>query len=281
MMAFLEDQDEDPAKQRVVYQFFGSFTRSFISMFEIAFHNHAPIMRKIIENVDERWAIYFLLYKCVVGLSVMKVISGVFMHETFKVCSEDDELMIIQKKRDKENWTRKMHMLYSKLNKNGDEALERWEFLEMMKEPWLHTWLSAMELDFNDPEALWELLDDGDGNLTAEELVKGVSKLRGSAKSADMHRGLKELHDAILLVKDMHLKTEAHHAETKEMDKERHGQILQMLSAEEKFVEDALVAETEMVDQRLSELNAEAAGGPALPSRGSATSAPPARIITF
>ena len=49
-------------------------------------------------------------------------------------------------------------MLYSKLNKDGDEALTKPEFLEMLKDPWLRTWLSTMDLDVSEPEVLWHLL---------------------------------------------------------------------------------------------------------------------------
>jgi len=188
LMPYLEDLDEDPAGQRAVYQFFGSFSRSFFSMFDMAFHSHAPIMRVIMEKVDEGWAVYFLAYKCLVGLSVMKVITGVFLHETFKVCSEDDVLMIMQKKRAVKTNTRKMSKLFASLNDDGGTTLTWDEFQDVLTNDWVRMWLNAMGLDTSNAARLWYLLDaSGDGELTAEELVKGVSKLKGSATSCDMN----------------------------------------------------------------------------------------------
>lgn len=60
-------------------------------------------------------------------------------------------------------------------------------------------WLSAMELDVHDADLLFELIDhpdDGESTLSAEELVAGVGRLKGSARRLDMevlHRDVKEL----------------------------------------------------------------------------------------
>merc|ERR1712224_859782 len=43
-----------------------------------------------------------------------------------------------------------------------------------------------MEIDVNDAQAVFHLLDDGDGTLAAEEVVRGFAKLKGPARAADM-----------------------------------------------------------------------------------------------
>jgi len=180
-------------QRRQVYKYFGTFTRALVTIFEISFASHVPVCRTVMENVDEGYAIFFLIYKCVVGLSIMKVITGVFLHETFKVCSEDDELMIIQKKRAMEEHKKKMEKLFARVDESGDGVLSKDEFTKVMKDEWVKTWLSAMDLDTSHVERLWKLVDDGDGNVTAGELVKGVSKLKGAAKSVDMNHIVHEI----------------------------------------------------------------------------------------
>lgn len=38
----------------------------------------------------------------------------------------------------------------------------------------------------NDVDILWKLLDDGDGALSLDELVRGVGRLKGGARSIDL-----------------------------------------------------------------------------------------------
>ena len=123
------------------------------------------------------------------SLSIMKVISGVFMHETFKVCGENDDLMIIQKKRTTAEYTKKMTKLFKRAAGDGGASITREQFEKLMQDQWIRTWLSAMEINVNNVERLWILLDDGDGRLTAEELVKGLARLKGGAKSIHVWGG--------------------------------------------------------------------------------------------
>merc|ERR1719235_2338783 len=56
-----------------------------------------------------------------------------------------------------------------------------------------------MDLDITNIDRLWTLLDaSGDGELTAEELVKGVARLKGTAKSVDMNH-LVGQHDKVVM----------------------------------------------------------------------------------
>jgi len=201
---FFQDAEYTEAQRTAVYVYFGSFTRSFISMFEIAFASHALITRTVMENVSETWAVYFCAYKCVVSLSVLRVISGVFMHETFKVCSEDDELMIIQKRRAHATHVKKMKKLFQHVNSDADDGLSWPQFEAVLRDDWVNMWLSAMDIDVSNVERLWSLLDDGDGCLTADELVDGVTKLKGSAKSVDMLAHIREMDVLGSRVADIH-----------------------------------------------------------------------------
>jgi len=181
------DDDHMPIDQRMnIFTHFGTFTRAFISMFEITFAGHAPVTRAVLENVGEGSAFALLVFKLIVSLSIMKVITGVFLHETFKVCSEDDELMIVQRQRVVNQHRKKMKRLFSNLNRDGDDALSWDEFEELMNDNWLRQWLQSMEIDTNHLRRLWALLDNGDGRLTADELILGVGRLKGSARSIDM-----------------------------------------------------------------------------------------------
>jgi len=50
-----------------------------------------------------------------------------------------------------------------------------------------------MELEGGDHHLLFSLIDDGDGKMTLDELVAGVAKLKGAARSIDMVQVLRSL----------------------------------------------------------------------------------------
>eukprot|EP00438_Fugacium_kawagutii_P034122 Skav214381 [mRNA] locus=scaffold4284:94835:110044:- [translate_table: standard] len=61
-------------------------------------------------------------------------------------------------------------------------------FKQMTEHKEVSAWLSSMELDVSDPKKLFNLIDNvkRDGTVSLEELIYGVGRLKGPAKSLDM-----------------------------------------------------------------------------------------------
>merc|ERR1719469_1384804 len=90
---------------------------------------------------------------------------------------------MMQKERATKLHSRKMRKLFQHADDDENGALSLAEFRDVMDDKAVRTWLSSMELEVADVDTLFSLLDDGDGRLTAEELVVGVMRLKGSARN--------------------------------------------------------------------------------------------------
>ncbi|CAE7505743.1 Scn8a [Symbiodinium natans] len=179
-------------RQEIVYTYFGTFSRSLLTMFEITLANWPPVCRVLTENVTEWFMIFFLIHKVTMGFAVIGVINGVLMQETFKVASYDDTIMMRTKQKAMENHIRKMQLLFEEADTSEDGRIDLQEFKEIVADSELKAWLGAMELDIRDVGEAWDLLQDSaqdkSGFLTAEQLVLGVAKLQGTAKSLDLQK---------------------------------------------------------------------------------------------
>merc|ERR1712007_90689 len=184
--SFVLDETADEATRMEVFKFYGTFARTMLTMFEITLGNWMPPCRALVENVTEWYMVFSLAHKLIIGFSMVSVITGVFIQETFKVASSDDKIMMRHKERAIKTHTKKMGALFDAANGTDDGYLDMDEFTTIMDDPSVRTWLSAMELDVRDSKKLFRLIDDGDGQLSAEELVKGVALLKGTAKSFDV-----------------------------------------------------------------------------------------------
>merc|ERR1712151_426925 len=101
------------------------------------------------------------------------VVNAVFMSETFKCASSDDTVMVKSRQRAARNYLREMRKLFAHVDRDGSGSMTKAEFLEAFQAPELHSWLSALELDTSDLPKLFSLIDNGDGAITADELVAG------------------------------------------------------------------------------------------------------------
>merc|ERR1712032_832229 len=81
----------------------------------------------------------------------------------------------------------KMRNLLSRADTSNDGIVEREEWREALQKDSVRTWLSAMDIEVGDPDLLFDFLDcGGDGRLTLQELIDGISRLRGAARSIDV-----------------------------------------------------------------------------------------------
>lgn len=186
--SFLRDSNNDPAARALVYQYYGTFTRTILTMFEIMFANWGPACRVLVENVSEWFSVFFLVYRCVMGFAVLNVVGAVFVQQALKTAASDEDLAFRQKERDIAAYNRKVRKLFCSIDGSGDGSISLDEFTKLVQSPKLKFWMSQLELEYHDLLSLFEFLDNGDGQITLVEFIEGAQRLRGSAKALDIWR---------------------------------------------------------------------------------------------
>jgi hypothetical protein len=168
-------------KHAIMYEYFGSFSRAFLTQLEITFGNFIQPVRVLTENVHEAYILYAVVHKTVLGFAVVGVLNAVFVQETLKAASLDDNLMVRQQIKKMQNHEKKMRLLFEEADRDGDGTLDMDEWMTVCQDDWVKVWLSAQDIKASDARSLFELIDDGDGRLTAEEIVSGTAGLKGAS----------------------------------------------------------------------------------------------------
>jgi hypothetical protein len=188
LQEFIENPMNPEEDRLTCYGYFGTFSRATLSMFECTFGNWVPICRFLHSKIDEKFAIIIMAWKLVVGIAVLRIIYGVFLHVTFACANADDEDVVNQRLREEKQYEKKMQTFFKKFD-GGTGYLTRPRFLEVLEHPKTRTWLSGfLDLEIHDAELLYDLVDDchGDDHITVERLVHGFWKVKGLARSVDM-----------------------------------------------------------------------------------------------
>jgi len=183
-----EDSPLNPEQKLQMWLYFGTYSRSLMSMFELALANWPEIGRFLQDEVHEGWMVLVILYKLSVGFAVVGILNAVFMQETFTAIEMDNNIMVEKKRRADKAHRKKMEALFKRADRNGDGCVGRLEFAIILRSPLIRIWLSSMNLDVSDGKLLFELIDSEhpDGKITCDELIHGVARLRGPARSIDV-----------------------------------------------------------------------------------------------
>jgi len=178
-----------------VYEYFGTFTRAMTSTFELTLANWPVICRLLSEEISEWFSLWVLVHRFALGIAVIGVLNGIFMQETLRAAASDDDIMVRTKERHRKMQRKKLADLFDILDHEADGKITIDEFNSIATSHTVRTWLAAMELSTDDLDNLFWLIDvDNSGGVTLDELMAGVDRLRGTARSLDLVTVMKHLH---------------------------------------------------------------------------------------
>eukprot|EP00913_Durusdinium_trenchii_P029720 g27853.t1 len=131
---YLVDPTVDIKNREAVFRYYGSFTKTLLTMFEVLFANWAPPCRVLIDNVSEWYALVFVIYRCFVNAvfvqSTMKARGADVLHTCFlfrwtQVAQADEEFILLEKKKAEQAYRRKaQEQMISQLQLEGAKLEE-------------------------------------------------------------------------------------------------------------------------------------------------------------
>jgi len=99
-----------------------------------------------------------------------------------------------------------MNALFTYVDSSGDGMITREEWNAKTHDKGLKLWLAAMGLTVTEDQAdaVFNLIDeDGNGELTAEELVAGLAALSGEARNIDVVTLMRDQRELFKLAKQV------------------------------------------------------------------------------
>eukprot|EP00928_Gymnodinium_smaydae_P033990 TRINITY_DN24194_c0_g1_i1.p1 TRINITY_DN24194_c0_g1~~TRINITY_DN24194_c0_g1_i1.p1 ORF type:complete len:624 (-),score=114.99 TRINITY_DN24194_c0_g1_i1:125-1960(-) len=168
------------------FSYFGTFSKTILTMAEITFANWVPVCRFLVESVGESFALFFIFYRCMVCFAVVRVIAAVFVAETNRIAAADGDLLIRRKEKFKVEQLQKIRNMFMQLDANGNGVLSATEFQSLVEDPKFKPVVAALDVDKNDVMELFHALDGGDGEISVDEFVGGLLRIKGGSRGLDI-----------------------------------------------------------------------------------------------
>eukprot|EP00747_Dinoflagellata_sp_TGD_P125198 gnl/TRDRNA2_/TRDRNA2_174121_c1_seq9.p1 gnl/TRDRNA2_/TRDRNA2_174121_c1~~gnl/TRDRNA2_/TRDRNA2_174121_c1_seq9.p1 ORF type:complete len:347 (+),score=30.31 gnl/TRDRNA2_/TRDRNA2_174121_c1_seq9:107-1042(+) len=195
LQTYLNDDSVDVDDRIAVFQYFGTFERTIVTMFEIAMANWVPSCRLLMKNLSTWFGIFYIVYRCMICFCIVRVVAAVFVTETKRIADADLELTARKRHMAKKEFLGHLSELFVELDHNGDGMLTRSEFDCLMEDETLAFFFNELDIPTKDLQGLFDMLDDGDGNIYLKEFFAGVQRVRGPARSIDIVTVLMSVRD--------------------------------------------------------------------------------------
>jgi len=185
---FINDKSKPVQVRKQVFEYFGTMVNSSLTMFEIIQGNWVVSCRLLYNEVSKWYGLFYITFRCCAMFAVIKVITAVFIAETTRHANSDDELALTRKQRQKEAYVAKLKDVFIELDHSRDGFIS-WEELErLIDDDMLQSMLHTLDIDTNDLQYVFEVLDNGDNQIDFKEFMCGLTQVRGPAKGIEVFK---------------------------------------------------------------------------------------------
>ncbi|CAE8650663.1 unnamed protein product [Polarella glacialis] len=183
MEIFLEDPNQPLEARQLVYKYYGTFTTTMLTMWEVLLGDWIVPTRVAVDHVSEWFSLWFIIHRLLLGFALLNVVSAMFVHQTMQVAEQDIDLQWRKKRNRTSNTEQRLRELFPE---DGTISLD--EFAELVHtEEWMCV-IDSLGLGPRDALALFEMMDvNHSGDISFDEFIAGSARLRGKAKNIDMH----------------------------------------------------------------------------------------------
>mmetsp|Transcript_77107 Transcript_77107/g.204665 ORF Transcript_77107/g.204665 Transcript_77107/m.204665 type:complete len:291 (-) Transcript_77107:17-889(-) len=141
-----------------------------------------------LQSVGSFYFAFSLVYIFFCIFSVLNIVTGVFVDGAIELAKQDRSMIIQKQAQAREASANHLMELLKDMDADGNDVLSSDEFFKALVREDIVQYLDALSVDPTEAELLFMLLDkDCDGEVSITEFVEGMQRLKGEAKSFDVH----------------------------------------------------------------------------------------------
>ncbi|CAE7397970.1 Scn10a [Symbiodinium natans] len=202
LQSYILDTEQPHGDRQLVFKLFGDSARAMYTMFEVTHSGCWPnYARPLIDGVSPWFACFFMIYVALVVFAIIRIISAIFLKETLHVASNDAVMVVQERMRERAEFQRKLAEFFQEADADGSGCVSRDEFEIILQDKHAASFLDSLDLQASDAHRLFDLLDDGSGQVTYDVFIKGCMRLKGQARSQDV---ISILYDQEKIMKKCH-----------------------------------------------------------------------------
>lgn len=172
-----------------VHRQFGSLGRTVYSLVQAMLGGVSwGVVSDALFAVDWFTAGLFFFYISFCVLAVLNIITGVFVDNAFETARMQREFLVQKEMELREKYIVSMRALFEQMDADHSGSITLDEVQASFEDSRVQCYFQALGLDPEDLERLFMLLDDDkSGELNLDEFLSGCLRLKGQARSIDVH----------------------------------------------------------------------------------------------
>jgi len=177
----------------LVEEYFGGLLPAMFTLFQImTFDSWAMIVRPIIYR-EPTTAILFFFFIGIAGIVLFNLMTAVVVKNSFDALTEDEEAMAQLKHLEHVKTMQELRDIFLDMDDDGSGTLSQKEFTDVLDDIAFIRKIKMMDIDLEELPDIFEILDDGDGQVSMDEFCMGLMRMQGVAMSRDTLKATQRL----------------------------------------------------------------------------------------
>mmetsp|Transcript_77226 Transcript_77226/g.153175 ORF Transcript_77226/g.153175 Transcript_77226/m.153175 type:complete len:754 (-) Transcript_77226:35-2296(-) len=174
----------------LLIKYWGSLPDSLYSLYAALCGGYS--WAQLVEPLDKAgwiWVILFLSYISIATFGAVNVVTSVFVESAMGSTQHFMDIKMQEALNTKRMHESHLQDLFNEVDADGSGFITLSELESLLGDPHFMVYLDTIDRKKNDAMDLFHMLDyDGSGKITKEEFCNGFLRLKGEAKSFDIHR---------------------------------------------------------------------------------------------
>lgn len=147
----------------------------------------------------------FFFYVAFTMLAVLNIITGVFVDNAVETARTQRDFLVEKEMELRERYIMELHDIFEEMDTDGSGTLSLDEIKAFLNDLRVQSYFQALGLDTHDTERLFRLIDDdASGEVAVQEFLDGCLRLKGEARSIDVHAVMYDCKELMRVVEDVH-----------------------------------------------------------------------------
>merc|ERR1719235_2415810 len=157
--------------------------------------SYSGILRYIMAELPEM-LLLFAAFIGVASIVLMNLMTAIVVENAFAAAAKDEEAVAQMKKLKQKKTVNDLKMLFKDLDEDGSGALSKEEFTDVLDDPAFVQKMKALDIELDELPTIFEIFDDGDGQISTDEFCGGLKKMQNKAMNRDMLIAMKKFRKA-------------------------------------------------------------------------------------
>jgi len=180
--------EEDKARLKALLDLTGGLDRMMSLLVQVLMQDsfHA-FLREILVFISWSWMFWYA-YLAVAVIVLMNLVTAIIVENAIESSKADHDHMVNETERNRQKDIDRMRKVFTSMDTDGGGTISWEEFSRSFEDEELSKTWKVLDIDQKDAWELFQLLDDGDGEITIDDFIEALHRMRGVAQAKDMFR---------------------------------------------------------------------------------------------